>query len=358
MWKLVGNWWHGPKGERARAISGAGGGSQPSVRGPAVTEQEGDPNLRQLSKYVTGELIGNKQQGTTGLAQEFGGLKGLSDPQSYMFTDYGQAGGPEGRALQSLRGFYEGPTENPYELQGLQTMRQASDPQAQLAAGRDYLEQIASPELKNYFTSIGQGRSGAIGESLADASAKMALPILQQSTQNRMQLGGTQLGYGGQQRGREMDNLSNLYNMAMMPRMEQAGAEQGQRDMLLSMLTRFPVASGQGVQSSFIPRVHGGEPPVWQQIMGGLNSVAGIASMAAMACWVAAQLYGWTDPRKFLCAFYQVNVAPKGRIARLVCRAYRRWGRSWAKSRVALFLLKPIFNRVARAGARNLGVVI
>lgn len=353
--KLVGNWWHYRDGKKVRAIAGEGGGSQPSVRGPAVTQQEGDPNLRKLSGYVTEDLIGSKQKGTTGVAQEFGGLGGLSAPQDYMFTDFGRAGGPESQALGSLRGFYQGPTENPYETQGLQTMGQAADPQLQLAAGRDYLEQIASPELKNYYTSVGQGRSGAIGEGLARAGAGIALPILQQSTQNQMQLGGTQLGYGGIQRGREETNLANLLNMASMPRMEQASAEQGQRDLLLSMLTRFPVASGQGQQNSFIPRVHGGEPPVWQQVMGGLNSVMGIASMAAM-CWVAAQLYGWTDPRKFLCAFYQVNFGKPSLLGKLGRKLYRRYGRSWAKSRLACFVLRPIFNRVARTGARNLGV--
>jgi hypothetical protein len=352
-WKRIGKWWHGPTGERIRGIYGSGGGSQPSVKGPTVTEnvQQGDPELRKVNKYVTGELLN--------VAPQYGGLAGLLKPQDYMFTDYGREGGPESAALGGIRSFYGGPTTNPYELAGLSTMQGAADPERQLAAGRDYLERIASPELKNYFTSIGQGRSGAIGEGIADASAKMALPILQQSTANQMQYGGTQMNYGQMQRGRELESLSALYNMAAMPRMEQASAEQSARDTLLSTLLRFPVSSGAGssVQKQFLPDVRGGEPPVWQQVMGGLNSVLGIASMVAM-CWVASQLYGWTDPRKFVACFYQVNFGKPSRLGRIGRSLYRRYGRSWARSRLALCVLRPIFNRVAEAGARNLGVVI
>jgi hypothetical protein len=287
-----------------------------------------------------------------------GGLAGLTAPRPFNMMDYGQVTGPEHTALGNMADFLRGPTTNPFELGGLAQQRQASDPSAQLAAGNDYLKQVLGPMAINQLTAAGQGRSGAVTESLGKAAAGIALPILQSTQQNQMNFGGSLLNYGQLQRGREQDALSGLASLASAPRLDQAAAANPGLDTILSMLTRFPVSSGAGTSNSWqiIPKVSGGEPPVWQQVMGGLNSVAGIASMAMMACWVAAQLYGRDDPRKFLACFYQVNFAPKGRIARLACQVYRRWGRSWAQSRLALTLLRPIFNRVARAGARNLGV--
>jgi len=353
-WKLVGRWWVGPAGIRVRAFMGAGGGQQPKINGPTTTqvEQTGDPELRKLNKYVTGELLN--------VAPQYGGIGGLLKPQDYQFTDYGAQGGPESQALGRFASFYKSPTENPYELAGLGTMQGAADPEMQLAASKDYLSRIAAPEAINYNTAAGMGRSGAVGESIANAGAKLALPILQQSAENRMQLGGTMLNYGQLQRGRQLEGLQGLYSLAAMPRMEQAAADSNARNTLLSSLLRFPVASGAGMstQNQFLPSVHGGEPPVWQQVMGGMGSALQLAAMVGMMCHVAKQLYGWDDPRKFIACFYQVNVHPKGWLARQACKLYRRYGKAWSESRLALCILRPIFDRVALAGARNLGVVI
>lgn len=351
-YRITDKWVLGPKGFRRPRLAGGGNGSGPRVVGnPTQTVQNtGDPSLVKMNELALKEFEPALQQA--------GGLPGLISPRPFNQMDYGAETGPERTALNNMASFFQGPTTNEFELGGLARQQQASDPQAQLAAGRDYMDQILGPQLINQMTAAGQGRSGAVGEALAKGAAGIALPILQQSNQNAMNFGGSLLNYGQVQRGRQQDSLGGLATLAGAPRMDEANATNMGMDTLLSMLTRFPVASGQGTATSsqFIPTVRGGEPPVWQQVMGGLNSVAGIASMAMMACWVAAQLYGWDDPRKFLACFYQVNFAPKGRIARLACRVYRRWGRSWAQSRLALFLLRPIFNRVARAGARNLGV--
>lgn len=57
------------------------------------------------------------------------------------------------------------------------------DPSAAIAAGKDYFQQIAAPEIQNNLTASGLGRSGAMAEALARGGAQIALPIAQQTQQ-------------------------------------------------------------------------------------------------------------------------------------------------------------------------------
>ena len=314
------------------------------------TTNTGDPSLRQMNEYTTGQTIAS--------ANARGGLEGLIQPRAVNMMDYGQPYGPEHQSIMDLQNFYRGPQSNPTELAGLSTIRNATDPSAQLAAGNDYMQRILGPMAVNQLTAAGQGRSGAVQEALANASAGIALPILNQSVQNQMQYGGTLANYGQTLFGREQNALNNLSALASAPRLDQAAQANLPYDTLLSMLTRFPVASGAGTSTSrqAIPGVAGGEPPVWQQVMGGLNSAISIAAMAYGMCWVAAALWYETDPKRFLCAYWQMNFGKPSLLGRLGRKLYRRYGRTWAESRVARFLLKPFLNRAAHAGARRLGV--
>lgn len=290
---------------------------------------------------------------------QYGGLQGLTSPQPYMRSDYGRPDGMEQRALGDIASFYRGPTSNPVELQGLNTQRMAADPTMQISAANDIFNKITAPGIQNYYTSVGQGRSGAVGEAMANAGANMALPIRQQSALLQNQYGGSLANYGQLLRGREQENLGGLYGLAQYPRMEDAAAQQPGRDTLLSMLTRFPVSSGAGRSDSTqnIPGVAGGEPPIWQQIMGGVNSAVQIAAMAYGMCWVALALYGPNSPW-FQCAFYQANHAKHGWWGRQWRRVYRRYGLRLSVSPTALVVLRPIFYFIARRGARSLGVTL
>ena len=350
--RIVGRWLLGPGGFRRPLITGGGGGSQPRVNGNPTTTvvQSGDPSLAAMNKLVTDQLQATLPQ--------YGGLQGLTNPRPANQMDFGSPAGPEHSAINSLQAFYSAPQTNQFEQGGLGIMGQAADPTQALSAGNDYMSRILGPMAINQLTAAGQGRSGAVGEALANAASGIALPILQQQRQAQTSYGGTLANFGGQLFGRDQGALGQLYQLAAAPRMDQTNASNTGMDQLLSMMARFPVNSGQGTSttSNWIPSVSGGEPPVWQQVMGGMNSVMSLADMVGMMCWVAEALFAKQDPRRFLAAFYQVNFAPKGWLARQACRAYRRYGRSWAKSRVALTVLRPIFNRVALAGARTLGV--
>lgn len=78
--------------------------------------------------------------------------------------------------------------------------QKSTDPTAGLTAAKDYMSQIAEPQITNQLTAAGQGRSGALTEALANAGAQMALPIWQQTNQNQFGMGnlwsGAALGMG------------------------------------------------------------------------------------------------------------------------------------------------------------------
>lgn len=351
--RIVGRWLLGPGGFRRPLITGGGGGSQPKVNGnPTQTvTNTGDPSLAELNKYMTSQIEQT--------APKYGDLQGLIAPRPYNQMDYGQPTGPEHAALGRLSDFYSGPQSNPFELAGLGTMQQASDPNQALAAGNDYMQRILGPMAINQLTAAGQGRSGAVQEALANGAAGIALPILQQQRQAQTAFGGTLTNYGQQLFGRDQAALQNLSQIAAAPRLDSAAQQNFGPDTLLSMLTRFPLNSGAGTSTSsqWIPSVRGGEPPVWQQVMGGMNSLMSIAGMVGMmACWVAAALWAESDWQRFVCAFYQVNFGKPSLLGRLGRRLYRRFGQRWASSPLACRLLRPFLNRAALAGARRLGV--
>src|SRR5262245_55584959 len=68
------------------------------------------------------------------------------------------------------------------------TTQAAINPTAQLAAANNYLARIAGPQIRNSLTAAGLGRSGSIGEAMANAGAEMALPITQQASQQQFAL--------------------------------------------------------------------------------------------------------------------------------------------------------------------------
>lgn len=82
------------------------------------------------------------------------------------------------------------------EKAGLETLRRAGDPTAQLAAARQRFERFTSPEVISRLTAAGFGRSGAVAPALARAFAPTAAQIESQARQNRVLFGQSQIAAG------------------------------------------------------------------------------------------------------------------------------------------------------------------
>lgn len=84
-----------------------------------------------------------------------------------------------------------------------------------------------------------------------------------------------------------------------------------------------------------------------------IKSVMSVAGAAAMGCWIAGRLYGWYTP-EWIAARYYIYFVWQGRVARLARRAYLRWGERVARSTVACWLLRPLFDVAVRRGLEAL----
>jgi hypothetical protein len=91
----------------------------------------------------------------------------------------------------------------------------------------------------------------------------------------------------------------------------------------------------------------------------GRETTTSVANIAAMGCWIAAELYG-TGTRRYLLARYWIFGRWQGPWATLARWAYRRYGRAvaaalrrwpWLKP-----VIRPLFDRAVVCGAAALGV--
>ncbi len=107
-----------------------------------------------------------------------------------------------------------GPTEQ--ELSGIATLQSAADPTARLERGRERFESSAAPGIMSALTAAGFGRSGAVGESLANAFAsQVSNPIEQQVAQALNILGQQQLSLGNRVAQRKTGKETSLVNRAI-----------------------------------------------------------------------------------------------------------------------------------------------
>jgi hypothetical protein len=117
------------------------------------------PSTEALNQFILDELRGGLAYG--------GGLGRFVSAQPQLFT---------------LR-----PDEEQFRQLALQRALALQDPTAYRKAGQQFFESIAAPQTANFLTAAGLGRSGAIGEALAQGGASIALPLFQQSQQAALQ---------------------------------------------------------------------------------------------------------------------------------------------------------------------------
>ncbi len=101
----------------------------------------------------------------------------------------------------------------PEEQAGLETLRRAGDPTAQLESARSRFEEFTAPEVISRLSAAGFGRSGAVGSSLARAFAPAAQSIEQQALVNRGRFGEAQI-----QAGQIVASRSNQARTALLER--------------------------------------------------------------------------------------------------------------------------------------------
>lgn len=114
---------------------------------------------------------------------------------------------------------------NPYELQGLETMRGRTDPRALTDASMRYFQDIVEPSARAGLQAGGFGgtKGGAYAETLGREGSRMALPISQMIQQALGEYGGAQMGMGGTLENRRMSLASLLEQMRMGQSAEMAG---------------------------------------------------------------------------------------------------------------------------------------
>lgn len=90
--------------------------------------------------------------------------------------------------------------------------------------------------------------------------------------------------------------------------------------------------------------------PGWMQnltgILGGIGSIVGgsngAAANLAKGCWIAAKLWGWLDPRTQLVREWLYSNHPS------IGWLYTKIGRQLAKSKLAVAMLRPVFEWMLR----------
>ncbi len=266
---------------------------------------------------------------------------------------------------------------------GLNELRALTDPTAGVHAAQDYLRRIVAPELTNTLTAAGFGRSGAIGEAIANAGAQLALPVWERTHSAGRDLASAMLNIPGTALGRALDAqsaLANLYaNLGM-----QTSAREAQRignmgqyvnlldtvaqiaarprlaayeeqvlrpsNLLMTLLTGIPV-----VQTPIAQRTSGSQS---ENILLSLIQGAAAGMLAgAMACWIAEAIYG-RHSREAMLARYWIGFAWQGAVATVTRGLYRVVGRPVAavvrRSKTLQRLLSPLFNAAVRRGEEAL----
>lgn len=138
-----------------------------SVRPDPLTQRSNRLRMRQLQDAL----------GATG------GYKGLYGPESDKLF---QLGSQAQRQLQRYIQEAQRPGLTPEMW--YRDARAATDPAAQIAAGRDVFNKLVTPQVQGQYAQMGLGRSGALGEGLSMAGAQMALPIATEAQRQRFEI--------------------------------------------------------------------------------------------------------------------------------------------------------------------------
>jgi len=181
------------------AIGGGGGGRTTTTSVPDPTAQALNRQLGQERQAVVG---------ATGGFAPFTAFNQLALPSA-----------PERSILDLIGGFAGRPAVDPFQQEGLGLLRSATDPTARLAAAREQLESVIGPQIINTLTAAGQGRSGAIAETLGRAGAGLTLPILRDVAQAQQKVGGGFLRFGPSVEQRELGRLTSALGAAEVPRL-------------------------------------------------------------------------------------------------------------------------------------------
>ena len=83
------------------------------------------------------------------------------------------------------------------------------------------------------------------------------------------------------------------------------------------------------------------------------KAITSMVGSMAMACWVAARLYGWYTPEWYAARFF-LFTAWQGPVAQCVRWAYLRWGQRLAAHPRACEWLRPLFDVAVRRGQEAL----
>lgn len=201
-------------------------------------------------------------------------------------------------------------------------------------------------------------------EGLSTGGIQARLPIIQQALQQSKLAESDQLKSLNEQEG-TIGAASTPYGI---------GAAAATRQPLEQATQAVPT----NIVRNFLSTLPGFQSNVAQQTQAGLSAstaaqaqvrnaqtaaVSAIVSQAiqtgekaAIACWIAARLFGMGTPQFYGARHYIFNVW-RGPVARIIQRLYLRYGERLARSKRFCRLVAPLFEKAARLGMEDLGWV-
>lgn len=253
----------------------------------------------------------------------------------------------------------QSPTTNEQQLQNQgqlgqtlynQTLSQAQNPDAYFQSTLQPDLQQAQDTINTYYQKRGLLNSGLAIEGMGRAGVDLAIKDAQARMQNRQQSLGNALTvsqYAGNIGQNNLSNLANLYSTQQQAGLgslsRQAGAAQN-----AATYQAYPYQAQLG-------SYYGGQAAQQAlpgQILGGAAQGAGAAvGTAALACWVAAEIFGGMfEPRTVLARNYVLNKSPNW-----FKNFYINYGENIAKfisnKPILKIILKPLFDLFVKWGA-------
>ena len=271
-------------------MSGGGGSSGKST---TTTTSTPDPTAQRLNTLYANEL--ESAQAATGGVQKF-----LQPNPLAMPTD------PERALLGRISDRADQPLLSPYELEGLDAWRSASDPTLRLGAAGTMLQDITTPALTNTAIAGGfGGRSGALLEAVSRAGKEMALPIAQDVATKQAGMGTTLLSMGPQWDARGLERLYSALGATEAPRLAELQESLRPQSLYYSQLLGTPMTPGI-TQSSATK----GTAPETNWLTQVAVPLAAAGLMAWGGCWIAEAVYGKFAPETGYARHYLTFGAP------------------------------------------------
>lgn len=251
----------------------SGGGS--AGKSTTTTTNNPDPTAQRLNTFAAEEA--EAARAATGGTSAF--LK--TNPLALPSTE-------ERATLGKIAGFADRPLLNPYEVEGLDAWRSASDPTLRLGAAGSMLQDITTPALTNSAIAGGfGGRSGAVLESIGRAGKEMALPIAQDVANKQAGMGTTLLSMGPQLESRELERLFTSLGGQEAPRLAELQESLRPQNLYYSQLLGVPTAFGSSQTSNTK-----GTAPETNWLTQVAVPLASAALMSYGGCWIAEAVYG------------------------------------------------------------------